>query len=95
MESFARRSFRNAKAGLYAALILLSSFGLFLFTRILLPDAMVCLWLTLALFCFWLSENGLSGDSAKLRFLCYAFAACCALGVLTKGLIGVVLVQSS
>ena len=90
VESFARRSFRNAKAGLYAALILLSSFGLFLFTRILLPDAMVCLWLTLALFCFWLSEEWVDGDSAKLRFLCYAFAACCALGVLTKGLIGVV-----
>src|ERR1019366_5187311 len=29
-------------------------------------------------------------DSRKLRLLCYAFAACCALNVLTKGLIGVV-----
>jgi 4-amino-4-deoxy-L-arabinose transferase-like glycosyltransferase len=90
VESFARRAFRNAKAGLYAALILLSSPGLFLFTRITIPDAMVCLWLTLALFAFWLTEECVDGDSRKLKLLCTAFAACCAFGVLTKGLIGVV-----
>jgi 4-amino-4-deoxy-L-arabinose transferase-like glycosyltransferase len=90
VESFARRAFRNAKAGLYAALILLSSPGLFLFTRITIPDAMLCLWLTLALFTFWLSEECVDGDSRKLRLLCYAFAACCAFGILTKGLIGVI-----
>jgi 4-amino-4-deoxy-L-arabinose transferase-like glycosyltransferase len=132
VESFARRAFRNAKAGLYAALILLSSPGLFLFTRITIPDAMVCLWLTLALLCFYLTEEsviinnetvilsdperakrveGESKDpdnlcptttartflpqtpplsSQTLRLLCYAFAACCAFGVLSKGLIGVV-----
>jgi 4-amino-4-deoxy-L-arabinose transferase-like glycosyltransferase len=90
VETFARRAFRSARAGLYAALILLSSAGVFLFTRILLPDAMLCLWLTLALFCYWLSEEWVDGDSAKLRPLCIAFASCCALGVLTKGLIGVV-----
>ena len=115
VEAFARRAFRSARAGLYAALILLSSFGIFLFTRILLPDAMVCLWLTLALLCFWLTEQsslqpitesvilseGVADAESKdlrfsfeapqnLRWFCYAFAACCALGVLTKGLIGVV-----
>jgi 4-amino-4-deoxy-L-arabinose transferase-like glycosyltransferase len=109
VESFARRAFRNAKAGLYAALILLSSFGIFLFTRISIPDATVCLWLTLALLCFWLTEEVssiefvipsersesrdpriLPGSPQTLRLLCYAFAANCALGVLTKGLIGVV-----
>ena len=92
----------RTRAGLYAALILLSSPGIFLFTRILLPDAMLCLWLTLAMLCFWLTEQAqtaqrlviLSGarsaESKDPRLLCYAFAACCALGVLTKGLIGVV-----
>lgn len=120
-EIFARRAFNSARAGLYAALILLSSFGIFIFTRITIPDAMVCLWLTLALLCFWMTEfwiteqptqkpavpsghsaSVLSGrgespnqrpsiaSSSSLRLLCYAFAACCALGVLTKGLIGVV-----
>ncbi len=90
VESFARRAFRSARAGLYAALILLSCFGLFIFTRITIPDAMVCLWLTLALLCFWPSEECVDGDSRKLKLLCWAFAACCALGVLTKGLIGAV-----
>src|ERR1700685_3975234 len=57
VEAFARRALRSAKAGLYAALILLSSFGIFIFTRITIPDAMVCLWLTLAMLCFWLTEQ--------------------------------------
>jgi 4-amino-4-deoxy-L-arabinose transferase-like glycosyltransferase len=90
VEIFARRAFCSARAGLYAALILLSSFGVFLFTRITVPDAMVCLWLTLAMLCFWLSEECVDGNPRKLRLLCYGFAACCALNVLTKGLIGVV-----
>ena len=51
VEAFARRLFHDARAGLYAALVLLSSFGIFLFTRITIPDAMVCLWTTLALYC--------------------------------------------
>jgi 4-amino-4-deoxy-L-arabinose transferase-like glycosyltransferase len=87
VESFARRAFRSDRAGLYAALILLSSPGIFLFTRILLPDAILCLWLTLALLAFWWTEEQ---GADNLCFACYAFAACCALGILTKGLIGVV-----
>ena len=104
VESFARRAFRSTRAGLYAALILLSSFGFFIFTRINIPDAMVCLWLTVALLCFWLTEefetaqtrvpdspqSCRDGWGMNHRLLCYGFAACCALGVLTKGLIGAV-----
>jgi 4-amino-4-deoxy-L-arabinose transferase-like glycosyltransferase len=105
VEAFARRAFRSTRAGLYAALILLSSFGVFIFTRITIPDAMVCLWLTLAMLCFWLTEqidtpnarvphssqpHRDGWDSRKLTLLCYSFAAGCALGVLTKGLIGIV-----
>jgi 4-amino-4-deoxy-L-arabinose transferase-like glycosyltransferase len=148
LEAFARRAFSSAKAGLYAGLILLSSFGIFIFTRIIIPDALVCLWLTLALFCYWLTEQpqnqlsptkelssrpeaphfaGAPSFAASSRrvgitpspsqvphlrdafivakvgsstthtlqvppnpILCYAFAACCALNVLTKGLIGIV-----
>jgi len=87
VESFARRIFRSTRAGLYAALILLSCPGVFLFTRILLPDAILCLWLTLALVAFWWTEEH---DADNLRLACYAFAIYCALGVLTKGLIGAV-----
>lgn len=106
VEAFARRAFSGseatasqtetepdapgnqtgARAGLYAGLILLSSFGIFIFTRITIPDAMVCLWLTLAVFCYWLTEQ----QSQPGGLPCYGFAACCALNVLTKGLIGIV-----
>jgi hypothetical protein len=83
---------------------MLSSFGVFLFTRINLPDAMLCLWLTLGLLCFWLTEefetaqtrvpdsprSCRDGWGMNHRLLCYGFAACCALGVLTTGLVGAV-----
>jgi 4-amino-4-deoxy-L-arabinose transferase-like glycosyltransferase len=90
VEAFARRAFLSAQTGLHAALILLSSFGIFIFTRITIPDAMVCLWLTLAIYCFWLTEQEGDSGTAPSRRLCWAFAACCALNVLTKGLIGIV-----
>jgi 4-amino-4-deoxy-L-arabinose transferase-like glycosyltransferase len=120
VEAFARRAFSSSRAGLYAALILLSSFGIFLFTRITIPDAMVCLWLTLAMLAFWLTEQppldavilsaakdpcispgapqnrvphvrrSFFASTMGLRLLCFAFATCCALNVLTKGLIGIV-----
>jgi hypothetical protein len=57
---------------------------LFIFTRILIPDAMVCLWLALAMLCFWRSL------AQPTRWSAAGFAAACALGVLTKGLIGLV-----
>ncbi|HEY5331829.1 MAG TPA: phospholipid carrier-dependent glycosyltransferase [Acidobacteriaceae bacterium] len=57
VEAFGRRAFRSARAGLYAALIILSSFGIFIFTRITIPDAAVCLWTTLALYAFWRTEE--------------------------------------
>ncbi|NYF78538.1 ArnT family glycosyltransferase [Granulicella arctica] len=86
LEAFARRAFQSTRAGLYAGLVLLSSFGIFIFTRILIPDLAVCLWLTLAMLCFWKTEQ----QEQPSRWLCYGFAACCALNVLTKGLIGIV-----
>jgi 4-amino-4-deoxy-L-arabinose transferase-like glycosyltransferase len=94
-EALARRLFHSARAGLYAALILLSSFGVFLFSRITIPDAGVCLWTTLAMYSFWLTEE-LDGSvrhpagATRVRRCAYLFAAACALNVLTKGLIGVV-----
>jgi len=56
-EILARRLFRSRQAGLYAALILLSSPGIFLFSRLTLPDVGLCLWTTWALLCFWLTEE--------------------------------------
>src|SRR5579871_697591 len=104
VEAFARRAFRSAYAGLYAALITMLCPGLFLFTRITLPDAMLCLWLSLAILCFWIFEANATlrhpriaaedddwhyeWDEQAPRWLCYGFASACALGVLTKGIIG-------
>jgi len=79
-----QRCFGDALAGFYAALVLLTSFGLFIFTRILIPDAIVCLWLALAMLCFWRSL------AEPTRANAAGFAIACALGVLTKGLIGLV-----
>ncbi len=86
LESFARRSWQSAQAGLYAGLITLSSFGIFIFSRINIPDVLVCCWLTLALYAFWRTEQ----EPVPSRPDCWLFAFACALNVLTKGLIGIV-----
>ena len=85
---FATRAFNSARAGLYAGLIVLSSFGIFIFTRITIPDADVCLWLALAIYAYYLTEQTAEHKASPL--LCYTFATACALNVLTKGLIGIV-----
>jgi len=86
LESFARRAFDAARAGLYAGLITLSSFGLFIFSRINIPDVLVCCWLVLAIYAFWRTEE----QEVPSRGLCWLFALACALNILTKGLIGIV-----
>ena len=86
LEGFARRAFGSARAGVYAGLITLSSFGVFIFTRINIPDALVCLLLTAALYAFWTTEV----DSACRLRPTLLFASALALNVLTKGLIGIV-----
>ena len=103
VEALARRTLRSVRASLYAALIVLSSFGMFLFTRMLIPDAEVCLWTMLAVYALWRCEE-IEGEPKSAmpqvrifgrrwdqqRSFCYLFALACALNVLTKGLIGVV-----
>ncbi len=79
-----RRMFASEMAGFYAALILLTSFGIFIYTRILIPDVIVCLWISLSMLLFWMSLEQPSRATA------WGFAAVCALNVLTKGLIGIV-----
>jgi 4-amino-4-deoxy-L-arabinose transferase-like glycosyltransferase len=82
-----RRLFGSNAAGFYSALIVLTSFGMFIFTRILIPDVIVCLWTALAMLFFWRS---LEEGEQPSRASAVGFAAACALNVLTKGLIGVV-----
>ncbi|HEX7960439.1 MAG TPA: glycosyltransferase family 39 protein [Terriglobales bacterium] len=73
-------------AGACAAAVLATSFGLYIFTRILIPDVLVALWLTLAMGFFLESLE----TSVPSRRSCWGIAIACALNVLTKGLIGVV-----
>jgi 4-amino-4-deoxy-L-arabinose transferase-like glycosyltransferase len=73
-------------AGLYAALALGLCPGLYLYTRILIPDALVALWFVLGLHCFLLTLE----ERRPSRLACWGLAATTALNVLTKGLIGVV-----
>ena len=82
---FGRHAF-SERTGFYAAMILATTPGCFLYTRFIIPDVLVCLWLTLALFFLWKIDQQ---KQPALRDCCL-FAAFCALGVLTKGLIGLV-----
>ena len=93
LEAFARRASASARAGLYAGLITLSSFGIFIFSRINIPDILVCLFLTAALYCYYLTEQQPPATTPRARVPsapCLLFAAFLALNVLTKGLIGIV-----
>ncbi len=79
-------------AGLYAAVALGLCFGTYIYTRILIPDVLVALWLILGLHCFLLTlySARMSDAPRPSRLACWGLAATTALNVLTKGLIGVV-----
>lgn len=78
---WARRAF-GERAGIYAGLFVYSAAGVFLFTRILIPDVLLSLLIAASLYFFL---TGLEPDGRAWRW--YAGYACMALGVLTKGLI--------
>lgn len=76
----------GAVGGFYSALVMASALGPYLFTRFLIPDVLVGLWLTLT---YWLFLKSLE-ETPPSRLTCWGLAAICALNVLTKGLIGLV-----
>lgn len=80
-----RRAF-GENAGWCAALAAGFAFGPYIFTRFLIPDILVGLWLILSLDFFLRSW----ATPTPGRWDCWGLAACCALNVLTKGLIGLV-----
>ena len=73
-------------AGLFAALILATAVGPYLYTRFLIPDIVVGLWLTVTVKFLW---TGLQEEAPSL-LLCAGLGVVTALDVLTKGLIGLV-----
>jgi 4-amino-4-deoxy-L-arabinose transferase-like glycosyltransferase len=74
------------QAGFYSGVALVTSIGPYIFTRFLIPDVLVGLWLTVSYFSFLRSLE----EETTSRATCWGFAAACALNVLTKGLIGLV-----
>lgn len=75
----------GARAGLYAGLAAATGLGFYLFTRILIPEVILTLLLTIAFYVFLKVYFGEIGE----RWI-YLFYTCLALAVLTKGLIGIV-----
>jgi 4-amino-4-deoxy-L-arabinose transferase-like glycosyltransferase len=78
---WARRAF-GERAGIYACAFVYTAAGVFLFTRILIPDVLLSLLIAASLYFFL---TGLEPGASSWRW--YAAYACMALGVLTKGLI--------
>jgi len=83
---WARRAF-GATAALYTGIFVLTSAGVFLFTRIFIPDAMLSLWLALALYSMLHALD--SADGTRFAYLMWASLA---LAVLSKGLVALVFI---
>jgi 4-amino-4-deoxy-L-arabinose transferase-like glycosyltransferase len=86
---FARRVFGN-QGGLYAGLIAATAPGFYVFTRFLIPDVLVAMWLTATLYFFFIAMEQIRARGEASRWVCWGMAATCALNVLTKSLIGIV-----
>jgi 4-amino-4-deoxy-L-arabinose transferase-like glycosyltransferase len=80
------RRFLTPEAGFWAGVLLLCSIGPYLFTRFLIPDVTVGLWIGVSLYFFL---DGWQKESSSL-LSCWGTAAAIGLNVLTKSLIGIV-----
>jgi 4-amino-4-deoxy-L-arabinose transferase-like glycosyltransferase len=77
----------NPAAGFYAGIVLSTCIGLFLFTRVLITDAMLTLPITFAI---WAAMRAMDKDEANPRLWAVGFWAAMAAAILFKGLIGAV-----
>ena len=75
------------RVGFYAGLVMATCVGLFLFTRILIPDVMITLTVALAM---WAFLRTLDEEEPHPRFWSAVLAASLGLGLLLKSLIGIV-----
>jgi len=74
------------ECGFYSALVFATAIGPYIYTRFLIPDIMVGLWLTVTAILFLRSLD----EPHPSRLLCWSLAVVTALNVLTKGMIGLV-----
>jgi 4-amino-4-deoxy-L-arabinose transferase-like glycosyltransferase len=77
----------GVRAGLYAGITLGTCVGLYLFTRILIPDVILTLTITVAMYAFM---RTLEPDEKRTAGWAYTFWAAMAAGLLLKGLIAAV-----
>lgn len=75
------------RAGLYAGLCISTCLGLFLFTRILIPDVMITFTIALAI---WSLLRAIDEEEKHPRVWAFLLAASIGVGVLLKSLIGAV-----
>jgi 4-amino-4-deoxy-L-arabinose transferase-like glycosyltransferase len=80
-----RRAF-GGRAGVYAGLFVTTAAGCFLFTRVLIPEAILSVLIAACFFFF------LTGLDSRQSWRWYAGYGCLALAVLTKGLVALVFV---
>ncbi len=78
------REIAGEEAGFFAALTLATGIGPYIYTRFIIPDIMVCFWLTVTVYLFWRTLE----EPQPSRLLCWSIGVVTALDVLTKGLIG-------
>jgi 4-amino-4-deoxy-L-arabinose transferase-like glycosyltransferase len=74
------------RAGFYAGLCMATCIGLFLFTRILIPDVMLTFTVALGM---WAFLRALDAEEPHPRFWAFVLAANLGIGLLLKSLIGV------
>ena len=77
----------GARAGFYAGLSVATCIGLFLFTRIQIPDAILTLSVCVS---FWGFQRAIDPNEPNPRFWSVVLAASLGVGLLLKGLIAVV-----
>ncbi len=82
---WARRAFGD-RASIYAGLFISTAAGCYLFTRILIPESILSLFIAASFYCFATALE--DGDAWRW----YGGYACMALAVLTKGLLAIVVV---
>ena len=80
----------NRQAGMYAGMVLATCAGLFLFTRILIPDVMVTLCVCVS---FWAFQRALNedGNEPHPRRWAALLAVAMGVGVMLKGLIALII----
>jgi 4-amino-4-deoxy-L-arabinose transferase-like glycosyltransferase len=76
----------KSRAGFYAGLCMATCIGLFLFTRLILPDVMLTFTIALA---FWSFQRALDDDEQNPRLWAFLLAASLGLGLLVKSMISV------